>query len=278
MGKHSQIVNALEAIETKLFDNISIDSIADAAHLSPFHFSRLFKSLTGDSVMAYVKKRRLTIAAERLAKEKTAIIAIAVDCGFESHEVFCRAFKQMTGVTPSAFRAENKPFWLVSCPPLTPEHLTHIGLHLTKQPRYCEVEPFVVSGLSQAFTQSTRQDIPELWGQLLALDEISLTSKQPFLGVSSLSQPWEFDYTAGVKSKTAINHRAAVQHTIPGGTYAVFSHSGPVDTLAASVAYIWGTWYNTTKDTILESPDFELYPTLNPLPECIDIYIPVIPR
>lgn len=278
MHGQTRVLAAANYIEANLFDKLTHDSIAQAAHLSTYHFSRLFKSLTGVSVMAYVTRRRLAIAAQRLANERTSVLAIAIDCGFESHEVFSRAFKRYFKVTPSAFRAGNTPVWPGQSPALNAAMLRHFDEHLTLQPRYIEIDGFSVTGLADTYTQQNKDDIPGLWERLLVLlpDELA-NEQQGYYGVSVVNQLSEFDYIAGL---TGIDLPAPAPLTsleLPAGVYATFSHRGPLNTIANTVAYIWGVWQQSTRDEVLESPDFEYYPKLLAQPEKLDIYIPVVP-
>src|SRR5262249_24950721 len=104
----------LAHIERHLFEPLSVATLADVAGLSQFHFSRLFSARLGESVMAYVRRRRMLRAAARLGQnpgveddiEAPALIALALDCGFESQEAFTRAFAQTFGVTPGRYKRD----------------------------------------------------------------------------------------------------------------------------------------------------------------------------
>ena len=89
-----RIFKSIDYIEKNMYEPIDIHDIARAAHYSTYHFCRVFRSLVGDSPKEYLRKRRLTIAADRLVKGETSILDIALDCQFESHATFTRSFKQ----------------------------------------------------------------------------------------------------------------------------------------------------------------------------------------
>ena len=55
----------LADIERRLFEPLDLAGLARTCGLSPFHFSRLFTAASGESVMAYVRRRRLVAAARR---------------------------------------------------------------------------------------------------------------------------------------------------------------------------------------------------------------------
>lgn len=95
---------AIRQIESDLGNTVSLNDISDAAHLSPYHFSRLFKSATGKSVMEYLRRRRLSYSARLLTDGDEPILEIAEACGYGSHEAFTRAFKKAFGIPPAEYR------------------------------------------------------------------------------------------------------------------------------------------------------------------------------
>ena len=103
------IINGTIAfIESRLTENLKINDLAEQSYFSKAHFQRLFHSIVGETVMEYVKKRRLQLAVSELCDTKTPIFEIALKYGYESHEGFTRAFKSYYGVTPSRYRKLNK--------------------------------------------------------------------------------------------------------------------------------------------------------------------------
>lgn len=94
----------LEIIENQIAEKLSVEKIASGAFFSKFHYQRLFREIVGETVMAYVTKRRLTLAAKKLRETNAPVLNIALEFGFESHEGFTRSFKAFTGATPSNYR------------------------------------------------------------------------------------------------------------------------------------------------------------------------------
>jgi AraC-like DNA-binding protein len=79
-------------------------SLAQEAKLSRYHFLRVFQHLTGLTPHPYLLRTRLRSAATRLMLRRTAILEIALDCGFGDVSNFNHAFRAEFGVKPSAFR------------------------------------------------------------------------------------------------------------------------------------------------------------------------------
>ncbi len=107
-------------IEQHLGERISLQQLARAARLSPWHLSRTFKDVTGKSPFEYIRAARLSVAATRLVAEDSRIIDVALDHLFDSHEGFTRAFARRFGMTPSEFR-RRRPQAKLFLPPRSRE-------------------------------------------------------------------------------------------------------------------------------------------------------------
>jgi AraC family transcriptional regulator len=101
---HIQIQKTIEFIEEHMSDNLSLTRLSRIACFSKYHFHRVFQTMVGDSVMEYVRKRRLAKAAYQIAHTDKRFIDIALDNGFQSHENFARAFKKIFELTPFEYR------------------------------------------------------------------------------------------------------------------------------------------------------------------------------
>jgi AraC family transcriptional regulator len=99
-----RIRRAIELMHAHMNRELPLEEIAAAAYLSPFHFARLFKKLTGASPHAYLATLRTTRAQNLLAETDISISEISSRVGYLSPSHFTKAFRQTTGMTPSAFR------------------------------------------------------------------------------------------------------------------------------------------------------------------------------
>jgi AraC family transcriptional regulator len=101
----TRIHRVLGYIEDHVADDLALDQLARAACLSPFHFHRVFKSMTGESVNAFVQRRRLERAARELQANRGAtILEVASAYGYENAAAFSRAFRRCFGVTATEWR------------------------------------------------------------------------------------------------------------------------------------------------------------------------------
>lgn len=277
-----RFLKSIDYIEKNLFEKLSPDDIAAAACFSTFHYCRLFKALVGDSVMGYVRKRRLSIAAQRLACEQADIMPLALACQFESHEAFTRAFKKMFHVTPKEFKALHNPDWINFRKQIDQQTLEHLQHGVSMTPRFVTVEAFHVIGINGIYNRATAQDIPALWQQFITQiptipNRIRLESTY---GVCHPINRDEFDYIAAV----AVEHldhipSGMVTHTLPAQQYAVFTHQGHIHDFAKTISYIWATWLPNSGLETSGTADFEHYDArFDPvnLTGEVDIYIPII--
>lgn len=91
----AMIKKAIKYIEDHLDEELTTEKVASHSAVSMYHFHRIFQSYVGMSVTNYIRKRRLTHAAQVLVSTERAVIDIAVQYGFSSQEAFTRAFKRM---------------------------------------------------------------------------------------------------------------------------------------------------------------------------------------
>jgi AraC family transcriptional regulator len=100
-----RIRRAVEMMHAHMDRELPLEELASAAYLSPFHFARLFKKLTGTSPHAYLATLRVQRAQQLLAETDLSISELSARVGYSSPSHFSKAFRQSTGLTPRAFRA-----------------------------------------------------------------------------------------------------------------------------------------------------------------------------
>jgi len=93
--------NGIAFMEDNLHNDVGVSDVASAAAYSPFYFSRAFSQHAHISVYDYLLRRKVSEAYKELFHRKGKIIDLACKYGFQSHEVFTRAFRKMFGQNPS---------------------------------------------------------------------------------------------------------------------------------------------------------------------------------
>ena len=278
------ISSALAHIDEHLFEPLTVEDLAEVADLSPFHFSRLFTAIVGESVMSYVRRRRLAIAAMRLVKvPETRLIDLAFDCGFESQEAFTRAFRRTLGMTPGELKRRGG----IDHFDEVEKHMTAIDLggSLTLESGVSKRGAFRVAGLSGRFDHTSKAAIPALWDRLLP----SLPLPGQFgwitygLCWSANASEGAFNYMAAAEFEPgALGPQGLEVFDVPAQTYLVFKQAIEPGNLhlqmSSACDEIWSHRLAKSGYKPSGGPDFELYPAefMPNKPGTLFYWIPVI--
>lgn len=107
MNGHAVTKKVVDYIESHIDEDLPLDKIADELHYSKFYIARRFAKETKCTVYQYIRGRRLTLAAQKLAETKQPIVEIAYEAHYDSQQAFTLAFKQIYGCTPKVYRKNN---------------------------------------------------------------------------------------------------------------------------------------------------------------------------
>jgi AraC family transcriptional regulator len=99
-----RIRRSVELMHTQLDQELTLKALAAASYLSPFHFARLFKKLTGSTPHNYLAGIRATRAQLLLAETELSVTEVGAQVGYLSASHFTKAFRLATGTTPREFR------------------------------------------------------------------------------------------------------------------------------------------------------------------------------
>ncbi|MFC6233307.1 AraC family transcriptional regulator [Paenibacillus allorhizosphaerae] len=165
MALVESLQKAIDYMEDNLLEQLTIEVISKQANLSPFHFQRTFMILTDLTVGDYLRRRRLTLAAQELTSTVCKIIDLAYKYGYETPEAFSKAFRKQHGITPSEARkgigklqSYNRLTIQVSLKGAEPMNY-----------RIVERETFQVVGLKRIFPCGEKAEgpgIPEFWAEV----------------------------------------------------------------------------------------------------------------
>lgn len=104
MSYVESVQRAIDYIEEHLDEELDLSSIAEEAYISVAQLYRVFYALTGHPVKDYIRKRRISVAANHLRNSKRTVEELAWDSGFESYHSFAKVFKRIVGLTPASYR------------------------------------------------------------------------------------------------------------------------------------------------------------------------------
>jgi len=109
--KQQEYLTRVHLVFEYIADNLSADlplgKLSKVALFSPFHFHRIFKFITGETVNEYVARQRIERAASDLLHSTKSITTISTAYGYSEVSSFSRSFKKFYGVSPSVFRKQN---------------------------------------------------------------------------------------------------------------------------------------------------------------------------
>ncbi|CRK82110.1 AraC family transcriptional regulator [Neobacillus massiliamazoniensis] len=285
MGWVESLQKAIDYIEEHLLENITIENIAKQANVSPFHFQRTFSILTDISIGEYIRRRRLSLAAQELAHTSSKIIEIALKYGYDTPEAFTKAFRRQHGITPSQVR--NYSGMLNSYNRL----MIQVSLKGAEPMKYkvLEKESFQVVGVKREFSGANGENlsgIPKMWDDVHAdgtndlLVSLNNGEIKGVLGVcvgKPNTQPQLIDYWIATDFKGDVPE-GLLQLEIPAAKWGVFEvHGAMPDAMQKAWKQIFSEWFPSSHYEHAGSPELEVYSDGDPWsPDYYsEIWIPV---
>jgi AraC family transcriptional regulator len=250
---------ALWFIENHFAEALTLDDVAQVGGVSRYHMTRVFGIATGRSIMSYMRGRRLTEAARKLAGGAPDILAVALDAGYNSHEAFTRAFRDQFGLTPEALRAGGN---LENVKLTEPIKMDETLLASLEPPRFENQKAVLIAGLGERHTSETIAGVPAQWQRFV-----------PYLGHIPGQVGWttygvvcngdaagNTEYICGVEVSDFSKIPAELTRLrIPEQRYAVFSHRDHISTIRRTWFTIWNKWMPDSGYQAAEGPEFERY-------------------
>ena len=99
-----RIQRVMDYIDQHITDELTLKTLSSVANMSNSYFSQLFKELNGFSAWDYIISKRIDLAQKLLISGNDSIYSIALQSGFNNTTNFYKAFKKITGVSPSTYR------------------------------------------------------------------------------------------------------------------------------------------------------------------------------
>lgn len=104
----AQLGRVTRHVEDNLAASLTLADLAAVAHVSPFHFARVFRASTGRSPHRYVLERRVALAEQLLTRTTLPIAEVAARAGFADQSHLTRVLGRHLGRTPGAVRAQRR--------------------------------------------------------------------------------------------------------------------------------------------------------------------------
>jgi AraC family transcriptional regulator len=258
------IAESVEIIEKNLKEQFTVFDISKKLGYSYFHFSRLFKGVTGHCPSDYIVKRRLTEAASDLIHTKDKVIQIAYDYQFNSPEAFSRAFKRMFSISPLQMRKQKELTFFQMVNRLNVESIYHTREVISFEPEEMELDSFIVVGMS-CFMKYEDTTITRIWQEFLS-ESSSVPNKVSLERYYQICF-WPDTYDlggiflmAGIEVKDPIIYNDAyVLKVIPQSRYLRFIHKGLSNKVGLTYQYIYQNFLPKTTYRLPKSFNFEFY-------------------
>lgn len=245
----------LDHVYAHLEDDLSFDRLAEIACLSPYHWSRIYSAMRGETIVATIRRLRLQRAADRLANADLEISAIAARAGYGSADTFGRAFKDMFGVSPAAYREQG----------------SHAAFRAANAASEAGAFPVVVVDLPERRCagidhKGSYMEIDHAMGRLFA----ELAARQALLAQPAMIGVFFDDPDLGpeadlrsraclpVASSVAID-APLVETVLRGGPYAKLSYTGPYADMRGAYRWLLGVWLPASGHEPDDAPIFEAY-------------------
>jgi len=256
MNYEQRINKVINFIGKHLDDELTLEQLSNVAYFSKYHFHRLFTAYTGVSLRQYVKWLRLKRAAHQLIVDKdNTIIEIALNAGFESHESFTRAFKQICGVSPNDFRKsmswsawEKPPYSMPkrgeNMMNVTIKNLPHRRLAVLKHrgdPKTLGDSVNKLMSWAKAQSIDLKPKPGEAFG--FAYDDPNQVSAEEFRFDLAITIPKTLKLTGEV-----------IEKELPAGRYAVAVHKGSRDNIGDTVYGLYRDWLPKSNETLGDLP------------------------
>jgi AraC family transcriptional regulator len=256
MSYKERVDRVIDFIGKHLDEELELDELCRIACFSKYHFHRLFTAYTGLPLMNYIKWLRLKRAAHQLIvhKEET-IINIALDAGFESHESFARAFKQVCGQSPSEFRRERN--WESFENPPQPMHIKGKKIMTITIKELPAKRVAVMEHHGDPMRLSDTLDKLITWAKA---QPINLKPKPGEAFGFGYHDPREvkpeefrFDLALSVPQDFKLNDQVT-ERTLPAGRYAVTMHKGSRDNIGDTIYSIYRDWLPQSGEELGDLP------------------------
>ena len=243
-------------------DDWTTERLASLAGISPYHLHRVFRTLTGETMFAFLQRRRLLRAIELIQENAFTLTEIALECGFDSSSSLSRAFRKQLGCSPTEYRQRHSSPLL---PPPRPHLLratqpfVEIKQTRPRQAIIVERKGMVEQDFNRAATEAFRvltSELKRVAGWPAVRERIGLCPDE-----ASLVPDAEARYQAGfVYEGNLPSLQAEVQQVlIPGGRWAVSLHQGPYETCWQSWNRLYRHWLPASGYELRDTAPFEIY-------------------
>ena len=269
MDYFKAIQAGINFVEDHLEESISLASVARAGNMSQWHFQRIFKALTKETLKTYIRSRRMALALDKLLNSELRILDIALLAGFESQESFTRAFKGIYDMTPTEFRKQANKNLFPKKAVIDPSYVAQLSHNAQLEPEiYWQPEMTLVGLKTSLFGVDSEKNnvgekLPALWANFLArLDEVEQAIPGICYGTihHHPDDPEQLEYHAAIAVEGIADIPTGMSAVVvPEQQYARFLHRGNPVLLNETIDYIYSNWLMNSDFNHTYGFDLEFY-------------------
>jgi AraC family transcriptional regulator len=227
------IVSSIDYIEDNLYNKISLDDISFHAGVSKYHLHRIFKSLTGESIIEYVQSRKLTSSIDELVNTNMRVIDIALNYGFDYEQSYIRAFKKKFGYTPLKVRSGQNSLSLVIKEKINTNDILSVDNSITYNPHFVFKQKFNLVGIKHKILSKSGIKTANAYGRDFFYNHkdkiVNAINPQVYFGYTDWSgnDNGFIYYTPAVQVSDSTNLPEGMTYiSIPAHKYVVFRFVG----------------------------------------------------
>ncbi|MEP0355991.1 AraC family transcriptional regulator [Paraglaciecola sp.] len=263
----------IDYIEDNLDKPIPLASVSAHANMSHWHFQRIFKALTNETLKSYVRSRRIANSMDSLFNKERSILDVAISSGFESHESYTRAFQKLFGYSPSEYRQRASQALIIKKARFDQGYLENLHQNLSLEPRIYTVRAKILVGVKievigiESDKTNIAEKLPELWESFMPrVSEIDNTIEGTCYGIITIKENTKGEqklfYMACIEvSKLGPTPKGMESTKLSEQQYAEFKHTGQVNTdhFNQTISYIYSSWLLGSNMKHTYGPDVETY-------------------
>jgi len=264
-----KVQRGVDFIEANLDSHFELSNVSTAACMSQWHFQRIFKALTNETLKAYIRSRRIANSLESLLRSDKTILDIAISSGFESHESYTRAFQRLFDLSPSEYRKRAETSLILHKPQFDIRYLENLKDNVSLEPRIYKTNERQFVGMQTDIIgyESEKNNIADklapLWNGFIPHSQnIKHTVPDIYYGLISQTESGQLSYMACIEvTKISDVPENMTSETLPPQQYAEFEHNGPVDVESVNntISYIYSSWLLRSNMRHTFKPDIEIY-------------------
>ncbi len=250
-----RVVRVANYIHAHLEQDLEPAALANLADFSLHHFHRVFRGMTGESVMGFVRRLRLERAAQQLKFSAAPVTDVAFASGYNSHEAFTRAFRARFGMPPAEYRSRESAIAdPVQCDCEVRDEPARVAFALRHVGPYdgCDA----VWGALYAWAHSSGVANHEQAALGLCYDDPDVTEAARIRYDACIVVPKAVANPAVITEFPAENMSVRV---VPAGRYAIAVHRGPYDSIHSTYLGLLGRWLPHRGVELADEPVVEVY-------------------